>query len=202
MKISQSDSDRFWKKVRKGSPNECWEWQAVVCGKYGRFYYMGKTVQAHRFSCALAGKPIPEHLVADHLCKNKICVNPNHLEAVTVGENTRRGESLAIMKELKLSKTHCSRGHAFSNENTGHARNRRFCKECRRVRSRQNKRDARGLDYTGPAISQAKINIPECLMLRQQGWSYKKIGDLYGANQATVARSVKRNSLRLPLVTP
>ena len=78
---------RFWNKVEK--TETCWIWTGAKDTKgYGAFRDSdGRTVRAHRFS---AGEP-PRGLVWDHLCRVRNCVNPDHLEAVTQGENVRRG---------------------------------------------------------------------------------------------------------------
>lgn len=85
---------RFWQKVVKGP--DCWEWTGFVTRGYG---YLGKggssdsgtgTHLVHRFSYELHVGPIPEGLTIDHLCANTRCVNPAHLEPVTLAENTRR----------------------------------------------------------------------------------------------------------------
>ena len=81
---------RFWSKVSKGAA--CWEWRgALFPNGYGCFSLDGQSIGAHRFSYELAFGPIPSTLCLDHLCRNKKCVNPAHLEAVTVVENVRRG---------------------------------------------------------------------------------------------------------------
>ena len=86
------DMDRFFSKI-KVSKNNCWEWiGAKIKAGYGEFYYKGKPVYAHRFAYELYNDKIPEDLELDHLCRNTICVNPQHLEPVTHTENLRRGE--------------------------------------------------------------------------------------------------------------
>lgn len=82
--------DRFWSKVDKQAPGGCWEWTAVTLRGYGRFSVGGRSggmVYAHRFSWQLAHGQIPDGIVIDHRCANPPCVNPDHLRAVTQGQN-------------------------------------------------------------------------------------------------------------------
>jgi hypothetical protein len=84
---------------------------------YGVFYTGGKVRLAHRIAYEEAVGPIPEGLTIDHLCCEKRCVNPAHLEAVTRAENTRRqwADGLAVSRKPR---THCPRGHEYTPENT------------------------------------------------------------------------------------
>lgn len=83
--------DRFWAKVDKDA--DCWEWRGSRNHKgYGLARRRdGKGIQAHRLAYELTVGPIPEGLEIDHLCVNRGCVNPSHLEPVTHTENIRRG---------------------------------------------------------------------------------------------------------------
>lgn len=133
-----STSDRFWAKVDKtgGVPYQrpdlgaCWTWTAsVTTDGYGNFWENGRHINAHRWSYRLLVGPIPEGLVLDHLCRVRRCVNPAHLEPVTSGENTRRGNTGA----LEASRTHCPQGHPYDELNTYRFPDgRRGCRICSR----------------------------------------------------------------------
>lgn len=132
----QSDVDRFMSKVVwNGDEDECWEWQgAPNSGGYGFFSIGTAKTTAHRAGYELFEGPIPDGLVIDHLCRNRRCVNPGHLEAVSNGENVRRGEGPAVLRELLGSATHCKHGHEFTPENTyiNPGTGKRKCRTCQR----------------------------------------------------------------------
>jgi hypothetical protein len=90
-----------YRPVDRGFNTECWEWQGGSTPQgYGRTKGdHGKLVPAHRYFYELHIGPIPEGLVIDHLCKNPPCVNPDHLETVTVTENNRRGDRTKLTVE-------------------------------------------------------------------------------------------------------
>ena len=73
------------------TPAACWEWQGATSNGYGILNVGGKKTYAHRFSVLFHGRKIRHGFVVDHLCSNRRCVNPAHLEVVTMQENARRG---------------------------------------------------------------------------------------------------------------
>ena len=135
-------SERFWSKVSIGAPDECWEWQPklMVIG-YGCISVNGKQTLAHRLSYELSVGPIPEGLQIDHLCRNRACQNPNHLEAVTQKVNILRGNGYSARNARK---THCKYGHEFTEANTYiRASNQRKCRTCHRINERERKQKQR-----------------------------------------------------------
>lgn len=136
---SDKIKDRFDSKILK--TESCWVWQASQNDQgYGLFWLNGKYVRAHRLAYKMANVTLDKNLVIDHLCKNTLCVNPEHLEQVTQAENVRRGLAGKINNRQK-EKTHCPRGHEYSRINkNGH----RQCGKCRseqEMRSRKRKLD-------------------------------------------------------------
>ncbi len=123
---------RFWERVHKKGPDECWPWaQAVSSTGYGQFQLFHHRVLAHRFAYEMAYGAIPSGLQIDHLCRNRACCNPTHLEAVTLRENVLRGVGVTA---VNARKTHCVNGHEFNEENTGYTpTGKRVCRACKRA---------------------------------------------------------------------
>lgn len=123
-----SPTERFVAKVDK--TGSCWVWTAYRTARgYGRFNDGSRIVQTHRFAYELWVGPIPDGLELDHLCRNRSCVNPDHLEPVTGRENILRGVSPSAQH---AAKTHCPNGHPYSGENlyVAPGRHHRQCRAC------------------------------------------------------------------------
>lgn len=106
----------------------CWEIQRPGGNGYGQVGVGSrqKRISAHRLSYETFVGPIPEGLEIDHLCRNRACINPDHLEPVTTGENTRRGP--------RCQRRTCPKGHPYTPENL--STNRKRCLVCHRERER------------------------------------------------------------------
>lgn len=114
-------------RYRRIVDSGCWEWTGHIGRNgYGQFRLgRGHMTSPHRAAYEALVGPIPEGLQLDHLCRNKSCFNPSHLEPVTGAENIRR-RAAAV--------THCCRGHEFTPENTRKERgSHRRCKTCQRA---------------------------------------------------------------------
>lgn len=108
----------------------CWIWLGGLRDKkdgYGAASFEGKLYRTHRLIYTLLRGRVPKKLTVDHLCRNRICCNPDHLEVVTRGENVARGEGVAPHNKRK---THCPQGHEYTLENTYVWAKQRFCKTC------------------------------------------------------------------------
>ena len=125
--LTQQDFDRFQAKI--AFSDECWLWTASKThAGYGRFRLPMRTISAHRVSYEWFKGPIPIDKQIDHLCRVRLCVNPEHLELVTNQVNVLRG--LGPTAQF-ARRAHCDWGHPFDDTNTlWRVDEGRRCKEC------------------------------------------------------------------------
>jgi len=122
--------ERFWDKVEI-TPN-CWNWKGYIGNNgYGMFRTGLNKVMSHRFIYEIMTEHIIDSLDLDHLCRNRSCVNPNHLQQVTRRENCLRG--LTGKHDNHKHKSFCPQGHPYSGKNL-YVDNlgRVVCRECRK----------------------------------------------------------------------
>ena len=136
---------RLWPKL-DFRPDGCWVFTLGLSYGYGEVSLNHKKYFAHRLTYQAFNGPVPEGKELDHLCRNKACCNPAHLEAVSHRENVMRGKSpFAVMARW----THCPRGHEFTQRNTYRRRNgTRMCRECNNLLRRK--------DYVQGMIERAR----------------------------------------------
>lgn len=135
----QERRDRFMIKVKLGEhatalPSPCWVWQGTLKDGYGRYWENSRAYRAHRVSYELFRGRIPADKVLDHLCRNRACVNPQHLDLVPQRTNILRGANHVA---AQAQRTHCPAGHAYDAANTYRdSQGRRYCRACQRERQR------------------------------------------------------------------
>lgn len=151
----------------------CWIWMGALSPK-GYAKINGKI--AHRSSYEAYIGPIPDGLQLDHVCRVRCCVNPHHLEPVTLQVNVARGE----VGQYNARKTHCANSHEFTPENTGRTNGERYCRTCRNL-ARKDKRKAEGKLSRGTLIEHNGVS------LSLKNWSRKA-----GLNHSTISKRLAR----------
>ena len=192
---------KFWDQVDLNGPylellgSKCWLWQGSTRSDgYGVFYigfYKDKKyfrIRAHRAAYEDRHQEfIPDDLVLDHLCRVRNCVNPDHLEIVSNGENVLRGIGFAAENAVK---THCPRGHEYSKENTIYDTNgSRVCYICNHNRTSGTIKD--GTFYpTCTKLNEEQVKeivakyIPKVV-------TYKQLAKEYNVSAGTIAHIIK-----------
>jgi len=113
---TRSRTDREVLALHLAVVGDCWEWTGVrQRNGYGRCRRGDRDVLVHRLAYQVAVGPIPEGLQVDHLCRNRACIRPDHLEAVSLKVNCHRSDSVG---GINARKTRCPKGHPYDAENT------------------------------------------------------------------------------------
>lgn len=155
MKILEQIKQKILSKILIDPNTECWLWQGYADRDgYARIEVIGgKNKFVHRLSYEAFTGSIPEGMSIDHICKNRGCCNPKHLQQLSIKENILRGDG-ASSKNNK--KTHCNEGHEFSAENTYiNNRSARVCKTCAKISANKN------LDKKKSGVSTARKTAME-----------------------------------------
>lgn len=130
--LSPEEYDAFWGKAAPDGTG-CLVWTGYIDPSgYARYEHRGQRIRVHRIAYVDTHGSIPDGTIIDHLCRNRACINPDHLEAVDNWTNVRRGTSPVA---LNWRKTHCKRGHEFTPENTIIPAKRPGQRHCRRCKN-------------------------------------------------------------------
>ena len=169
----------FWSKAEVRGPAECWLWQRGRDGSgYGRVRANGKQTGAHRVAYVLRKGLIPAELEIDHLCRQPLCVNPDHLEAVRHQVNVLRGVSLSAQHARQ---TVCQNGHPFT---AGWGQ--RVCRQCKAAWYQRNreKRDAENAAW--------KKRNPEKVAAATAAWAKRNPEKVAAKNVAWAKRNPEK----------
>lgn len=143
----------FVKKCEGPRSSPCWVWQGALSNGYGNFTLSRprRNITAHKWYWEHINGPKPMGMDLDHLCRNRSCVNPEHLELVTRSTNILRGNLPSTNTQRALARTHCPQGHPYSEDNTYLERTskgqvKRHCRICRSIRQKLRNAKLRNID--------------------------------------------------------
>lgn len=180
--------DRFWTRVEK--TDTCWNWTGALNAEgekgYGVIWFRNAQEYVHRLAFELLVGPIPKGRTIDHLCRNRKCVRPEHLRAVSLRENVLSSTGISA---VNWQKTHCLQGHPFTEENTwvNPKDGSRHCRSCGRAKAREYYRKKKGIPLDAPLHTRSQVDVacecgesePWCCgcdqhpMGKPWGWNYE-----------------------------
>lgn len=163
---SDEIKQRLLDKIRIDDKTGCWIWTASIGGPgYGQLSVCGRPHAAHRLSYQVHVGEIPEGLFIDHLCRNRPCINPAHLEPVTHQVNMARGMGGKAHAQRMRERTHCKKGHPLTPDNIQWAeRGKRHCKICYQtgVKERNDRRKRVPIDQRRPNVADIARTKTHC----------------------------------------
>lgn len=131
--LTTAEAARFASKTQRA--NDCLLWTGPLDRDgYGGFWLRGATRRAHRVAWFDANGEVADGFVVNHTCRQRSCVNPQHLHLVTVQENAMKDSSSPAY--VNSQKTTCPKGHEYDGVEMSHGRQIRVCKTCRREQAR------------------------------------------------------------------
>lgn len=186
--VKKPPMERFLKRLQRAGEDECWSFRGKHSTEgYGTFWDGTRQTYSHRFAYEAFVGPIPQGLVIDHLCRNRACCNPKHLEPVTHAENCRRGARGRMV-------THCKDGHPLSGDNLVWVNGRRRCLTCKRAQQREAYATRRANEprrpFTGRPIL-SKADIPVIRAMYAAGATHKAIAEQFGVVPTTIGHVIR-----------